>query len=277
MHKVVDGPIGDEILKEFEPHGLVALAFYDSGARSFYTTKKQIKSLEDVKGLKIRVQQSDLWVSLMQAMGANATPMPFGELYSALQTGVIDGAENNWPSYESSGHFEVSKFYTITEHSLTPEVLVRPRRVRQAEPEDQKTTAPPQGESVVEMPALGRRRKGPRPRWARPARPSPRRQGAVHRRDEAGLRQVRHRCEDEGPGRPHPGHPVRPSRGRSPGPRATPVPSCPSRTAGPPPAVLCHAASVHLPRGPSMPALIRSLGRLNGLLAALCLALSPSA
>lgn len=117
MHKVVDGPIGDEILKEFEPHGLVVVD--DFGARSFYTTKKQIKSLEDVKGLKIRVQQSDLWIALMQAMGANATPMPFGELYSALQTGVVDGAENNWPSYGSSRHFEVSKFYTITEHSLT--------------------------------------------------------------------------------------------------------------------------------------------------------------
>jgi tripartite ATP-independent transporter DctP family solute receptor len=124
MHKVVDGEIGEEILKAFEPHGLVGLAFYDSGARSFYTTKKPIKSLEDMKGLKIRVQQSDLWIAMMKAFGANPTPMPFGEVYSALQTGVVDGAENNWPSYESSRHFEVSKFYSLTEHSLTPEVLV---------------------------------------------------------------------------------------------------------------------------------------------------------
>ncbi|TPQ51194.1 C4-dicarboxylate ABC transporter [Prosthecomicrobium hirschii] len=152
MHKVVDGPIGDEILKEFEPHGLVALAFYDSGARSFYTTKKQIKSLEDVKGLKIRVQQSDLWIALMQAMGANATPMPFGELYSALQTGVVDGAENNWPSYESSRHFEVSKFYTITEHSLTPEVLVMAKKsFDKLTPEDQAIVRAAAKESVAEM------------------------------------------------------------------------------------------------------------------------------
>src|SRR5882757_10136321 len=95
MHKVVDGPIGDEILAAFEPHGLVGLAFYDSGARSFYTTKKPIKSIEDMKGLKIRVQQSDLWIAMLQAFGANPTPMSYGEVYSALETGVVDGAENN--------------------------------------------------------------------------------------------------------------------------------------------------------------------------------------
>jgi tripartite ATP-independent transporter DctP family solute receptor len=124
MHKVVDGPIGDEILAAFEPHGLVGLAFYDSGARSFYTTKTPIKSIEDMKGLKIRVQQSDLWIAMLQAFGANPTPMSYGEVYSALETGVVDGAENNWPSYESSRHFEVAKHITLTEHSLTPEVLV---------------------------------------------------------------------------------------------------------------------------------------------------------
>lgn len=152
MHKVVDGPIGDEILKEFEPHGLVALAYYDSGARSLYTTKKQIKSFEDVKGLKIRVQQSDLWIALVQAMGANPTPMNFGELYSALQTGVVDGAENNWPSYESSRHFEVAKFYTITEHSLTPEVLVMSKRsFDKLSAEDQKIVREAAKESVGKM------------------------------------------------------------------------------------------------------------------------------
>jgi tripartite ATP-independent transporter DctP family solute receptor len=124
MHKVVDGPIGDEILTAFEAHGLVGLAFYDSGARSFYSTKKTIKTVEDLKGMKIRVQQSDMWIAIMEAFGANATPMPFGEVYSSLQTGVVDAAENNWPSYESSGHYEVAKHYSLTEHSLTPEVLV---------------------------------------------------------------------------------------------------------------------------------------------------------
>jgi len=124
MHKTVDSPIGDEVLAAFEPHGLVGLAFYDSGARSFYSTKKLIEKLEDLKGMKVRVQQSDLWIAMMEAFGANATPMPFGEVYSSLETGVVDAAENNWPSYESSRHFEVAKNYTLTEHSLNPEILV---------------------------------------------------------------------------------------------------------------------------------------------------------
>ncbi|PYE44196.1 tripartite ATP-independent transporter DctP family solute receptor [Rhizobium sp. PP-F2F-G20b] len=124
MHHTVDGPIGDEVLKAFEPHGLVGLAFYDSGARSFYTTKKPIEKLDDLKGMKIRVQQSDLWIAMMQAFGANPTPMPMGEVYSSLETGVVDGAENNWPSYESARHFEVARNYTLTEHSLNPEILV---------------------------------------------------------------------------------------------------------------------------------------------------------
>jgi len=128
MRKTVDGPIGEEILKTFESQSLVGLAFYDSGARSFYDSKKPIRTLEDMKGLKIRVQQSDLFIDLVNALGANATPMPFGEVYSALQTGVVDGAENNWPSFESTRHFEVAKFYSQTEHSMSPEVLVMSKK-----------------------------------------------------------------------------------------------------------------------------------------------------
>lgn len=128
MRKVMDGPIGDNLLKDFEKHDLIGLAFYDSGSRSFYNGKRPIGSPADMKGMKIRVQQSDMFVALVSALGANATPMPFGEVYSALQTGVIDGAENNWPSYESTRHFEVSKFYSMTEHSLSPEVLVMSKR-----------------------------------------------------------------------------------------------------------------------------------------------------
>lgn len=128
MRKVMDGPIGDEILKAFEAHGMIGLAFYDSGARSFYNTKRPVTKLEDLKGLKIRVQQSDMFIDLVNALGANATPMPFGEVFSSLQTGVIDGAENNWPSYESTRHFEVAKHYSKTEHSMTPEVLVMSKR-----------------------------------------------------------------------------------------------------------------------------------------------------
>ncbi|MDR6955716.1 tripartite ATP-independent transporter DctP family solute receptor [Ancylobacter sp. 3268] len=152
MHKVVDGPIGDEILAAFEPHGLVGLAFYDSGARSFYTTKKPIKSVADLKGMKIRVQQSDLWIAMMKAFGANATPMPFGEVYSSLETGVVDGAENNWPSYESSRHFEVAKNYTLTEHSLAPEALVISKvSWDKLSPDDQKLLRQAARDSVGKM------------------------------------------------------------------------------------------------------------------------------
>jgi tripartite ATP-independent transporter DctP family solute receptor len=128
MRSVIDGQIGEGLLSSFEPHNLIGLGFFDSGARSFYNGKRAIRTPADMAGLKIRVQQSDLFVSLVQALGANPTPMPFGEVFSALQTGVIDGAENNWPSYESTRHFEVSKFYSMTEHSMSPEVLVMSKR-----------------------------------------------------------------------------------------------------------------------------------------------------
>ncbi len=124
MRKAMDGAPGDKILKSLEQHGMIGLAFYDSGARSFYNTKREIKTPADMKGLKIRVQNSDLYISIIEALGANATPMAFGEVYTALKTGVIDGAENNWPSYESTRHFEVAKYYSLDMHALAPEVLV---------------------------------------------------------------------------------------------------------------------------------------------------------
>ena len=124
MHRVMDGPIGDEILAAFEEHGFIGLAYFDGGSRSFYNRTRPITSFADMAGMKIRVIQSDVFVDMMTAMGASATPMPFGEVFSAIQTGVIDGAENNWPSYESTGHYEVAPFYTLTEHLIVPEVLV---------------------------------------------------------------------------------------------------------------------------------------------------------
>jgi tripartite ATP-independent transporter DctP family solute receptor len=128
MRKTLDGPIGEEILKGCEHEGLVGLAFYDSGARSIYA-KKPVKSVADTKGLKIRVQQSDLWVALAGAMGANPTPMPAGEVYTALKTGLIDAAENNIPSYDGFKHYEAVKFYSRTEHSMAPEMLVMSKAV----------------------------------------------------------------------------------------------------------------------------------------------------
>ncbi|MBK1659309.1 TRAP transporter substrate-binding protein [Paracraurococcus ruber] len=128
MHKVMDGPIGEEIGRDTTSYGLITLAYYDSGARSFYTKPHAVQEPAQLKGLKIRVQQSDMWVALMRAFGANATPLPFGEVYSALQTGVVDGAENNEPTYFTSRHFEVAKFYTRTEHSNSPEILAMSKR-----------------------------------------------------------------------------------------------------------------------------------------------------
>jgi len=124
LHKVLDGPIGDEIAKDCEAAGFVLLAYYDSGSRSIYA-KKPVKTIADTKGMKIRVQQSDLWVAVAGAMGANPTPMPAGEVLTALKTGLVDAAENNYPSYGSGfRHFEAAKFYSKTEHSMAPEVLL---------------------------------------------------------------------------------------------------------------------------------------------------------
>lgn len=124
MHKVMDGPVGQQILDAFSDHDLVGLAFFDGGSRSFYNSEKPINSMDDLAGMKFRVMQSDMFVDMVGALGANATPMPYGEVYSSIQTGVIDGAENNWPSYDSSGHFEVAKYYTLDEHLIVPEVLM---------------------------------------------------------------------------------------------------------------------------------------------------------
>ena len=138
LHKVMDGPIGQEIAKGFEEHGLVPLAYYDGGARSFYNAKKPIKTVEDLKGLKFRVMQNDVFMDMMTALGATATPMPYGEVYSSIQTGVIDGAENNFPSYDSSGHAEVAKYFTLDQHLMVPElVAVAKTSWDKLSPEDQ--------------------------------------------------------------------------------------------------------------------------------------------
>ena len=152
MRTVLDGAIGEEILASCAPQGFIGLAYYDSGARSLYTAKKPIRTLADAKGMKIRVQQSDLWVALLEAMGANATPMPYGEVYTALKTGLVDGAENNYPSYESSRHFEVAKYYSVTEHSLAPEMLLFSKRTWDTlSAEDQKAIRQAAKESVPYM------------------------------------------------------------------------------------------------------------------------------
>ena len=128
FRKTMYGPEGDKILAAFDKAGFVGLAFYESGARSIYS-KKPIKSLADVKGMKIRVQPSDLMVGLVNAMGASPTPMPYAEVYTGLKTGLLDAAENNYPSYDEAKHFEAAPIYSETMHVMTPEVLVFSKKI----------------------------------------------------------------------------------------------------------------------------------------------------
>jgi tripartite ATP-independent transporter DctP family solute receptor len=124
MWKVLNGPIGKQLLGTVAKAGLTGLAYYDAGARNFYNTKKEIKSVADMKGLKIRVLQAKQMMDMVKLLGASPTPMPLGDIYSALQTNVIDGAENNWPSYISFSHYEVARYYTVDGHQRVPEILV---------------------------------------------------------------------------------------------------------------------------------------------------------
>lgn len=128
MRTTLDGPVGDQLLASLESHGLIGLCFYDSGARSFYNTRGPIREPDDMQGLKLRVPGSDLYIAMVQSLGADAVPMPLDEVYQSLAQGVIDGAENNWPSFESGRHFEVARYYSLTRHLLAPEVFVMSKR-----------------------------------------------------------------------------------------------------------------------------------------------------
>ena len=128
MRSVLDGPVGDDILADMESRGIIGLCFYDTGARS-YTAKKPIRNVADMKGLKVRIQQSDISATLIRAMAAVPTPVPNDRLYVALQKGVVDVVENTLPSYSTSRHNEVAKFYSLTEHSMAPSVLVFSKQV----------------------------------------------------------------------------------------------------------------------------------------------------
>ncbi len=123
---VLQGDVGEELLAGLEEADLVGLAYYDSGSRNFYTTDTPIRSVEDLQGLRIRTQQSQVVLDMMELLGAEPVPMAFGEVYSSLQTGVIDGAENNFPSYGPFGvrHYEVAPYYTLDGHARVPEVVM---------------------------------------------------------------------------------------------------------------------------------------------------------
>jgi tripartite ATP-independent transporter DctP family solute receptor len=124
LQKVLDGPIGNEILNSFEPYGFVGLAFYDSGARSIYNSVRPVRSIADINGLRLRVPQSELMSDTIKALGAEPIALPYGQVLTALSTALIDGAENNWPSFVTSGHYKYAGYYTLTEHAMSQEVLV---------------------------------------------------------------------------------------------------------------------------------------------------------
>jgi tripartite ATP-independent transporter DctP family solute receptor len=132
LHKVLDHEIGKEILGGFQRHGFVGLTFYDSGARSIYNSVRPIRTLADMKGLRIRIQQSDLMFSMIRSLGAEPVELPYGQVLTGLQTQLIDGAENNWPSYVTTGHYKTAQYYTLTEHTMGPEVLVMSMRAWQS-------------------------------------------------------------------------------------------------------------------------------------------------
>ena len=126
MQHVIDGPIGQELLDKVtnSGKGIIGLCWMDAGARNFYDTKKPIKSVADLKGLKIRVIGNPIFIDMANAMGGNGVAMGYDQVFSALQTGVVDGAENNPPSFVFDNHYQVAKFYTVDEHLIVPEMLV---------------------------------------------------------------------------------------------------------------------------------------------------------
>src|ERR1700716_4152995 len=132
MNRVVDGPIGQQLLDKVTKNQaakLVGLCWMDAGARSFYDTKRPIKNIGDLKGLKIRVIGNPMFVDMANALGANGVAMGYDQVFSALQTGVIDGAENNPPSFVFDNHYQVAKYYTLTQHLIVPEMLVFSKKV----------------------------------------------------------------------------------------------------------------------------------------------------
>lgn len=137
LRNVLDGPIGEDILMRLAPHGFVGLAFYDGGTRSVYTAKRPVRTLADFKGMRIRVQKSDFMADMFKALGAEPIQFPFTLVNIGFSTNLIDAAENNWSSYVAFEHYAVAPYYTLTEHSMSPDVLVMSSRAwNELSPED---------------------------------------------------------------------------------------------------------------------------------------------
>ena len=127
MEKVIDGPLGDELLKKLSEHptaGLIGLCWMNAGSRNVYNSKRPIKTIDDLKGLKIRMMGNPVFVDTMNALGGNGVAMGFDQLVNAMQTGVVDGAENNYPSYATGQHYRYAKYYSLTGHLMIPEIVV---------------------------------------------------------------------------------------------------------------------------------------------------------
>jgi tripartite ATP-independent transporter DctP family solute receptor len=138
MRRAFDGAFGSEILAACERHGLIGLALYDSGSRNFYNTRHPIEAPSDLHGLKLRVPQSDIFIESVEALGASPTPLAYNSVFSSLSTHLIDGAENNWPSYYTSRHFEIAPYLSESEHSYAPDMLLMSKRVADALPSRQR-------------------------------------------------------------------------------------------------------------------------------------------
>ena len=124
MFKVLDGQIGQEIMESLKDQHLLGLCWFDAGFRNFYNSQRIVRTPSDMAGLKIRVQESALMMDMVRFLGAQPTPMAYGEVYSGIQNGIVDGAENNWPSYITAAHFEVAKFFTVNQHMASPEMIL---------------------------------------------------------------------------------------------------------------------------------------------------------
>ena len=135
---VLNGPIGKKLLVSGESYFLKGMCYYDAGSRSFYTKNRPIKTPSDLRGMKIRVQKSQTSINMVKSLGGSATPIPWGELYTSLQQGVVDGAENNPPSFHLSKHYEVCKFYSLDEHTSIPDVLIMSTHVWSSLSQDEK-------------------------------------------------------------------------------------------------------------------------------------------
>lgn len=155
MRRVCDGAIGREILQTFAQRDLIGLAFYDSGMRSMYNARRPIHTPADMHGLKVRVPRADVFMAMLTAMGANATPLPFGEVFTGLQTHLLDGAENNWATFQSTRQYEVAPYWSETNHCAAPEaLLLSKRRYDSLSRADQDLIRAKATESVAVMRAL---------------------------------------------------------------------------------------------------------------------------